>query len=56
MSWLAHLLDIAQGAGALVRLIPIRFTHRTRQSLAEYLGALVVLGAVGLAAASVGAV
>jgi len=54
MVWLARLLDTAKRAGALVRRAPLWFEHRTRQSLTEYVCALVVLGAIGLAAASVG--
>lgn len=54
MIWLERLLGSVTRIVALVPLIPERFTHRTRQSLTEYLGALVVLGAVGAAAASVG--
>ena len=56
MLWIEHLLAAATGVCARVPLIPNRFTHRTRQSLSEYLGALVVLGAVGLAAVSVGVI
>lgn len=54
MVWLEHLLGTAKRVGALVRRTPVRFEHRTRQSLTEYVGALVVLGAIGLAAASIG--
>lgn len=54
MLWLEHLLGTPKRAGALVRRTPVWFEYRTRQSLTEYVGALVVLGAVGLAAASIG--
>ena len=54
MLWLEQLLRTAHRVGAAVCRIPDRFTHRTRQSLTEYVGALVVLGAVGLAAVGVG--
>lgn len=54
MLWIEHLLGAAMRVGALVRRTPVWFEHRTRHSLTEYVGALVVLGAIGLAAASVG--
>jgi hypothetical protein len=54
MPWLEHLLRTVKRAGGRVRQAPRWFEHRTRHSLTEYVGALVVLGAIGLAAASVG--
>lgn len=54
MLWIEHFLATVMRVGALVRRTPVWFKHRTRQSLPEYVGALVVLGAIGLAAASVG--